>query len=187
MPAPPEGPTAAARPPHSAPTLRWGPPPAQGHGAEAGARGCKHLGGRTGRPRGEKRGDSLQSAERETEAGRGGGGGWGPGTQSGLRPAGSLRWRWPAGRKVTATVTSGEAEPTRRGAHLGREQQQGYGQPRRRHVRRSHRSSRRKVSRQRLRDSATRRRQICACANGPLARKGRGGACPERRAAARWR
>lgn len=69
-------------------------------------------------------GDSLHSAERETEAGRdggGGGGGWGPGAQGELNPAGSLRWRERVDRKVTATLRSGGAEPTRRGAHLGRE------------------------------------------------------------------
>lgn len=59
-------------------------------------------------------GDSLHSAERETEAGRGGGGGgWGPGAQGGLNPAGSLRWREQVNRKVTATLRSGRAEPSR--------------------------------------------------------------------------
>lgn len=72
---------------------------------------------------GMERGDSPHSAEGETEAGRdsGGGGGWGPGAQGGLSPAGSLPWRQRVDCKVTATVRSGGAEPTGRGAHLGRE------------------------------------------------------------------
>lgn len=140
-------------------------------------------------PLGEEDGDSPHSAEEETEAGRGGGGSWGPGAQGGLSPARSLRWRQRGDdSKVSATVTSGAAEPTSRGAHLGREQQQqGRGEPRRRHVRLSCRSSRRKVSRQRLRDPETRTRRPCACAGPPLARSGRCGACAEQRRSARWR
>lgn len=111
-----------------------------------------------------------------------GGGGWGPGAQGGRSPTGSVRWR-ERGDDSKVTVASGAVKSTRRSAHLGREQQQGRGQPRRRHVRRFHRSSRRKVSRQRLRGPATRRRRPCACADCPLAV--RGGAVPAQSGARR--
>lgn len=160
--------------PRFALTQRWGSPPAQGHGAEAGAQGCKH------RRRSAGTRPILQKGKLRLAGG--GGGGWAPGAQGELSPAGSVRWR-ERGDDSKVTVASGAAEPTRRSAHLGREQQQGRGQPRRRHVRRFHRSSKRKVSRQRLRGRATRRRRPCACADCPLAV--RGGAAPAQSGARR--